>query len=59
MTVSKTTTPQPEPGCRICFAADRGRSAARMKRHNGRVESFAAIIAAHPHRNDATQRGSA
>lgn len=45
--------PNPEPvahpDCRICFAADRGRTAARTQKATGGVATFNGIIADHPH----------
>lgn len=60
MTIQTTTAtpavpmPDLEPvahaECRICFAADRGRTAARTQSAAGRVRDFNAIISDHPHR---------
>ncbi|GGU49254.1 hypothetical protein GCM10010289_82290 [Streptomyces violascens] len=41
--------PVAHPDCRVCFAADRGRTAARTQGAAGRVRDFSRIIAAHPH----------
>ncbi|MET9148339.1 hypothetical protein [Streptomyces sp. NPDC004042] len=40
------------PECRICHAANRGRTAARINNNPGGVKHYNAIIEAHPHRND-------
>ncbi|MEU1018511.1 hypothetical protein ABZ383_02440 [Streptomyces sp. NPDC005900] len=44
--------PVPRDGCRICTAATRGRSAARINGNSGGVKQYSAIIEAHPHRGD-------
>ncbi|MHC0429253.1 hypothetical protein ACX6XY_03565 [Streptomyces sp. O3] len=59
---SETTTapalPMPDlepvahPDCRVCYAAHRGRSAARVQEAAERVRHFNGIIGAHPHRAD-------
>ncbi|MEU3971504.1 hypothetical protein [Streptomyces bacillaris] len=36
--------------CRLCFAAERGRTGARARQAAGRVRDFNRIIATHPHR---------
>lgn len=54
-----TATEVPMPGlepvahadCRVCHAAHRGRSAARVQGAAGRVRDFNRLIAAHPHRS--------
>lgn len=38
--------------CRICHAAHRGRSAARVQQAAGRVREYNRIIGEHPHRSD-------
>ncbi|GGR81024.1 hypothetical protein GCM10010252_19450 [Streptomyces aureoverticillatus] len=58
---SKTTAPalpmpalEPvaRPDCRVCHAAHRGRTAARVQQAAGRVRHYNEIIAAHPHTID-------
>ncbi|MEU0764820.1 hypothetical protein ABZ351_34750 [Streptomyces microflavus] len=57
---SARTTDKPElepvahPECRICAAAQRGRSASRIHSNDGGVRRYNAIIEAHPHRGDQT-----
>lgn len=44
--------PVAHPDCRVCFAADRGRTAARTQQAPQRVTHFNRVISAHPHRAD-------
>lgn len=37
------------PDCRVCYAANRGRTAARTQAAAGRVRDFNRIISEHPH----------
>ncbi|MFE9256532.1 hypothetical protein [Streptomyces sp. NPDC006879] len=44
--------PVAHPDCRVCFAADRGRTAARTQGAPQRVADFNRVITEHPHRAD-------
>ncbi|MFB6816287.1 hypothetical protein ACFCV8_17280 [Streptomyces sp. NPDC056347] len=44
--------PVAHPGCRICAAADRGRSASRIRGNEGGIQRYSGIIETHPHRGN-------
>ncbi|MBB5934213.1 hypothetical protein FHS42_001239 [Streptomyces zagrosensis] len=49
--------PVAHPDCRVCFAADRGRTAARTQQAAGRVSDFNQMITEHPHPDNQSGEG--